>query len=100
MSTYAKINAENIVENIISCDEDNIYTQSGKHIKVTEETKVCGSGYFYDELNNKFIAPKPFDSWTLDNNFDWVSPKGPSPEGIHIWNEENQEWVPVIPASE
>ena len=97
MSIYAKINTENIVENIIVCDEDNINTQQGKHVKVTDLTKIAGPGYFYNSENNKFIAPKPFDSWTLNENFDWVSPVGDSPSGMHVWNEESQEWVAVIP---
>lgn len=100
MSLYAKINSENIVENVIICEDSEIGTQSGKHIKITDLTKNASIGSAYDAENNKFIAPKPFESWILNESFDWVSPIGESPAGMHLWNEENQEWVPVIPASE
>lgn len=100
MSIYAKINSENIVENVIVCEDSEITTQNGKHIKITENTKTAAIGHSYNEIDNKFIAPKPYDSWLLDENFDWVSPIGNSPAGLHVWNEENQEWVPVIPTSE
>jgi hypothetical protein len=100
MSIYAKINFESYVENLIVCEDDLILTQPGKYAKVTESTKNAGHGYFYDEINNKFICPKPYESWILNENFDWQPVSGPSPEGIHIWNEENQEWVPVVPSQE
>lgn len=96
MSIYAKINSENIVENVILCEDSEIGTQKGNHIKVTESTKNASVGYTYDAENNKFIASKPFESWTLNEKFDWVSPVGESPAGLHIWNEENQEWVAVV----
>lgn len=99
MSLYAKIE-ENIVTNLIVCDDSDIITQKGLHIKVTELTGDAVLGGEYDKNNSKFIHPKPFDSWVLDENFNWVSPIGASPEGMHLWNEENQEWVQVIPASE
>lgn len=100
MTLYAKINSENIVENVIVCEDLEITTQNGKHVKITESTKIASIGHTYDEVNGKFIAPKPYDSWNLDENFNWISPIGDSPAGLHQWDEENQEWVPVIPASE
>lgn len=96
MTLYAKINSENVVENVILCEDSEIITQAGIHIKVTDLTKNASIGQTYDAENNKFIAPKPFESWTLNESFDWVSPIGESPEGLHTWDEENQEWVPVV----
>ena len=96
MSKYAKINSENIVENVILCEDSEIGTQAGYHVKVTDLTKNAVIGSTYDADNNKFISPKPFESWSLNENFDWVSPVGESPVGLHTWDEDAQEWVAVI----
>jgi hypothetical protein len=34
----------------------------------------AGIGYTYDAVNDVFIAPQPYGSWTLDENFDWQPP--------------------------
>ena len=96
MSLYAKINEIGIVENIIVCEDFQINTQNGRHVKVTDLTGQASVGSSYNDAVNKFIASRPFDSWSLDENFNWVSPVGPSPEGMHFWDEENQEWVAVV----
>lgn len=98
MSSYAKINQDNIVENVIIADSSFISTQSGKWIEVTEATKKANSGDTYDEVNNKFISQKPFESWVLDEeSFEWVSPVGEKPStGYWSWNEADQIWEEII----
>jgi len=58
--------------------------------------KFAGVGDTYDETNNVFIAPQPFPSWVL-NNFNWEPPvpKPEHPTHLHIWDEDNQEWVTI-----
>jgi hypothetical protein len=51
-----------------------------------------GIGWSYDEINKVFIAPRPFVSWTLDNNYDWQAPK-PKPDGAHYWDEDLKDWI-------
>jgi hypothetical protein len=51
-------------------------------------------GYLYDEDANVFIKPKPYSSWTLDENHDWQPPT-PKPEGNYIWDETTLAWVEV-----
>jgi len=55
--------------------------------------QYAGIGYEYNVENDVFIAPRPFESWTLDENFDWQPPVPRPEDGLWIWNEENQEWV-------
>ena len=43
--------------------------------------KYAGIGYTYDAVNDVFIAPQPYPSWSLDENFDWQAPT-PRPEGM------------------
>jgi hypothetical protein len=52
----------------------------------------AGVGYKYDQVNDAFIAPQPYKSWTLNNKFDWQAPTPMPTEGIWRWNEENLEW--------
>jgi hypothetical protein len=54
-----------------------------------------GTGYSYDETNDVFIAPKPYPSWNLNQNFDWECPvQMPVVElpQLAVWNEEALEW--------
>ena len=53
-----------------------------------------GIGWSYDEINKVFIAPRPFASWTLDNNYDWQAPK-PKPDGAYYWDEDLQDWLKI-----
>jgi hypothetical protein len=93
MSKYAKINSENIVENIIVCDDSQIGIFPGSWIKITEETKEAFIGGEYNHENAKFIPIKPhYSSWVLDENFDWVAPVVKPSDGFYIWNEETLQW--------
>jgi len=92
MSRYAKINAENIVESVIICDDSNISLFSGKYIKEASGTKEANIGDTWDEENNKFVAPKPFESWELDESFEWQPPVNQSVPNSY-WDEESLSWV-------
>ena len=53
----------------------------------------AGKGYTYDTKRDAFIPPKPYPSWTLNEDTClWEAPI-PHPEGkARNWNEENQSW--------
>ena len=34
----------------------------------------CGIGYTYDSTKDKFLAPQPHASWSLDASDDWQAP--------------------------
>ena len=69
--------------------------------------RYAGTGYSYNAELNAFIAPKPFESWTLvEETADWQSPVGPAPElteaqvesrSFYKWDEENLAWVLETP---
>ena len=105
MSIYAKIDENNIVINLIECEDADISTQNGKHVKVTQQTNNAVIGYEYVPEKNKFKSEQPFPSWTLDEEtLLWNSPT-PKPEGAEVgptgivlgyrWNENSQEWVEI-----
>ena len=55
--------------------------------------QYAGIGYTYDAVNDVFIAPQPYPSWALDNDFNWQPPT-PRPAGdFWYWNEAQQVWV-------
>ena len=57
----------------------------------------AGIGYTYDAVNDVFIAPQPYGSWTLDENFDWQAPiPMPSDGKLYTWSEPNQVWIELI----
>jgi hypothetical protein len=55
--------------------------------------QYAGVGFSYDSVADVFIAPQPYPSWALDNDFNWQPPT-PRPEGMGwYWNEVEQVWV-------
>ena len=58
--------------------------------------QYAGIGYTYDAVADVFIAPKPFASWSLDENYDWQAPIDYPADGKdYSWDEANQVWVEV-----
>ena len=57
----------------------------------------AGIGYTYDETLDAFIAPKPYNSWVLDELIaQWKSPVDyPIDDKRYIWNEETLTWTEV-----
>jgi hypothetical protein len=57
----------------------------------------AGVGYIYDETNDVFYEPKPFDSWVLDETkWIWKAPVDyPSDGKSYTWNEETTSWDEV-----
>ena len=54
----------------------------------------AGIGFTYDEERDAFIPPQPYPSWTLNEDTClWDAPVPYPEEGVHEWDEDNQEWV-------
>ena len=57
--------------------------------------QYAGIGFTYDAVNDVFVAPQPFPSWSLDANHDWQPPT-PRPEGLNwYWDEDSLSWTKV-----
>ena len=54
----------------------------------------AGVGYTYDETRDAFIAPKPFNSWILnESTCIWEAPVAyPQDGNIYNWNEQTLSW--------
>ena len=57
----------------------------------------AGIGYSYDESRDAFIPPKPYNSWTLnEDTCQWDAPTAYPDDGKeYIWNEATTNWVEV-----
>lgn len=57
--------------------------------------RFAGKGYEYREDLDAFIAPKPFNSWTLnESTCDWDPPIAfPTDGKDYTWDDANQSWV-------
>jgi len=113
MAHYAFLNEDNIVtEVIVGRNEDetvdgvsdwetyygNIRGQVCKRTSYNNRIRkqYAGIGFTYSETADVFIAPKPFVSWSLDENYDWQAPvERPADGKQYSWDESNQVWVLV-----
>jgi hypothetical protein len=56
----------------------------------------AGKGSFYDQRRDAFISPKPYNSWTLNEETCAYDAPVAYPVGgeNHLWNEATQAWDP------
>ena len=88
---------------LLGADTNWKQTSYNNNIRV----RYAGIGYSYNEELDAFIAPKPFDSWILnEETADWESPVGPAPalteaeieaRSFYQWDEETGAWVLETP---
>jgi hypothetical protein len=113
MSYFAKVNDDNIVEQVIVAEsaewcETNIggtwlqtsyNTVGGVHTAggTPLRKNYAGIGYTYDSERDAFIAPNPYASWLLNEDTClWESPVPKPADGkIYEWDESTLSWVEV-----
>ena len=92
MTIYAKIE-DGIVRNIIVAEQTYVDTLVEQYVRVTDSTNDVAIGHEYDANKNKFKAPQPFESWTLNaDTLLWEAPVT-KPAGATLWNEADQSWI-------
>ena len=71
-------------------------TRSGLHTEGGTPLRKnhAGIGYTYDETRDAFIAPKPFNSWILNEDTClWNAPVAkPQDDNKYTWNESTLTW--------
>jgi hypothetical protein len=104
-TTFAKLKADGVVENVIVADQEFIDTlpDAASYVETfIDANGDAAKGYNYAIIGGKFdadkkafIAPQPFASWVLDAKFAWASPV-PMPEAkqgfVNFWNENSLGW--------
>ena len=119
MAHFAKLNENSIVTEIIVVNNNEILDNGleseskgiafcqllfGGNWKQTSyngkiRKNFAGIGFTYDSTRDAFVAPKPFNSWVLDEaTCQWQAPT-PKPvvEGkSYYWSEDDLSWREVI----
>jgi hypothetical protein len=112
MAHYAKVE-NGIVTKVIVAEADffNTFvdTSPGTWIQTSYNTyanqhklggtplrgNYAGVGFTYDHQNDVFYSPKPYPSWTLNQNT-WVweaATPYPNDGKPYVWNENTLSWV-------
>ena len=112
MAHYAFLDENNIVTEVITGideteliegkDPETWYAEfRGQTCKRTSyngniRKNYAGIGYTYDSQLDAFIAPKPFESWLLDEDCKWQAPIAcPTDSLIYSWDETAVDWTPA-----
>ena len=101
MSHFAEINNDGVVQRVIVAEQDFINSgavgDSFNWVQTSYNNsfrkQFAGIGFTYDKAKDKFIAPQPYPSWSLDGNDDWQPPTAMPDDGkLYSWDEENKDW--------
>ena len=101
MSHFAEINSDGVVQRVIVAEQDFINSGAVGDSFLWVQTsynnnfrkQFAGIGYTYDKAKDKFIAPKPYPSWSLDSNDDWQAPVAIPDDGkLYDWDAESKAW--------
>ena len=80
-----------------SCYKTSYNTRGGVHTSggTPYRKNYAGIGYTYDRDRQAFIPPKPFESWTLNEETClWDAPVAyPTDSELYVWNENTTSWV-------
>jgi hypothetical protein len=93
MSNFAKIDENNVVTAVMVAEQDFIDTGLVGDSSLWVQTSNAAIGGTYDKVNDVFIEPQPFSSWTLDSDHDWQAPTAKPDDGKeYYWEESSQSW--------
>jgi hypothetical protein len=117
MAHFAKLNENNIVLEVIvirnaALDSSNeevsgiafLTKWSGGYSNWKQTSynsnirkNYAGIGFTYDPARDAFIAPKPFNSWVLDEaTCRWQAPTPmPVDDKFYRWDEDTTAWVEI-----
>jgi len=120
MAHFAKINSDNIVYEVIVVHNNELLVDGNESeaqgINFLNDTykvdnvnwkqtsyngnirkNYAGIGFTYDADKDAFIGPKPYASWTLDNDTCiWEAPVTRPDDGEeYSWNEDTTSWDAV-----
>jgi hypothetical protein len=118
MAHFAKLDQNNVVTDVIVVNNIELLSTDGNESEILgvaflirwsggysnwKQTSYngkirknyAGVGYTYDQTRDAFIPPKPFPSWTLNEDTClWDAPvKYPSDGKVYTWDEETTNWV-------
>jgi len=102
MSKYWAKVTDGLVVKVIVANDDFFDTFVDDSAGTWLETKIDGSirknyagiDFSYDATRDAFIPPKPYESWTLDEDTClWEAPTAYPDDGkMYNWNETDKQW--------
>ena len=120
MAHFAQLDENNIVTQVIVVSNDDIKDSEGNESELTgiafcksllgpntiwKQTSYnnsirknyAGIGFTYDATRDAFIAPKPYNSWILnETSCIWEAPVTyPNDGNVYAWDEETTSWVVI-----
>ena len=109
MSHFAEIDENNIVLRVLVGDNDFpnegydwvLENLGGTWIQTSYNGNIrknfASAGFSYDLERDAFIAPKPYESWLLDEDTcNWTAPTPyPTDDKLYTWDEDSQNWSEV-----
>jgi len=112
MTHFAKVSDGKVVQVIVAEPEffqTFVDTSPGEWIQTSYNThggqhpegrplrkNYAGIGFTYDRTRDAFIPPKPYASWTLNEDTClWDAPTPMPTDGVYTWNETTTSWVAV-----
>jgi len=125
MAYFAKIDNNNVVERIITTEQEVVdagtFGDSANLIEVESDGSAgihylpdtdklddgtplkkasAGIGSVYDRDKDVFYIPKPYPSWSLNKDTClWEAPKPyPDDKETYIWNENDMRWDKLKPS--
>ena len=115
MAHFAKVE-NGVVTQVIVIDQDTLNlghwgdpslwiqtsynTQGGKHLLggTPLRKNYAGIGFTYDANRDAFLPPRPFPSWTLDEETClWNAPTPMPTDGkLYNWDEDSKSWIEFV----
>lgn len=121
MAHFAQVDENNIVVQVLVVSDDQAHrgqdflandlglggnwiqtsynTNAGVHANggTPLRKNYAGIGYTYDASRDAFIPPKPFNSWTLNEDTClWDAPVAHPADGkMYRWDEDTTNWVEI-----
>ena len=123
MAHFAELNNDNTVSRVIVVNNNELLDENGVEKEAVgiafcqslygPETRwvqtsyngsfrkvFAGIGGYYDEANDRFINPKAYQSWVLNETTgDWEAPIPMPPQADYTayeWNESEKRWDVII----
>jgi hypothetical protein len=112
MAHFAEIDSNNTVVRVLVIPDDaedrgqdylaNDLGLGGTWVQTSYNGNIrknfAGIGFAYDVERNAFIAPKPFDSWLLnEETCQWNAPVVYPTDGVvYEWDEESKDWKATV----
>jgi len=112
MAHFAQIDENNIVTQVLVVPDNaedrgqdylaNDLGLGGTWVQTSYNNRIrknyAGVGFTYDAVRDAFIAPKPFDSWLLnEDTCRWEAPIAYPTDGVmYKWNEDKKDWEAIV----